>query len=279
MGWAIAPCGGSKNFVMNMTKQIGSSNSEDGTPLDSSYCLETLSESVRYYQWIYGLMRPYLGARVVELGAGIGNLTTLLLSDKRAVVAIDTDERLIARHRQRVSEPKRLLTECVPLQQLAQRPSFHGQFDSVVSANVLEHVPDGEHGEILSSSFDVLRPGGYSVHWVPAFESIYGSLDRLFLHHRRYRKRQLCSLFQKAGFEIVSCEYWNLVGFFSWWVTGRVFSATKISPSMAEAFDRYVVPIASRLEPALWRPFGQSLLIVARRPYSQYTSRKMTVGS
>ena len=69
----------------------------------------------------------------------------------------------------------------------------------MISANVLEHVPDGEHDEILSCSFDVLRPGGYSVHWVPAFESIYGSLDRLFLHHRRYKKRQLCSLFEKAG--------------------------------------------------------------------------------
>lgn len=255
---------------MNMNKNMGSTNPEDGILIDSSYCLETLSESVRYYEWIYGLMRPYLGARVVELGAGIGNLTTLLLGEERTVVAIDTDERLIARHRQRVSASNRLITECVSLQQLAGRLSYREQFDSVISANVLEHIPDEEQDEVLASSFDVLCPGGYSIHWVPAFESLYGSLDRVFLHHRRYRKKQLSSLFEKAGFEILSCEYWNLVGFFAWWVSGRVLCSTGISHSAADAFDRYVVPIVSRIEPSLWRPFGQSLLIVARRPHSQH---------
>lgn len=265
MGRLIALSGCSKKFTVNMIKQIGSSEGQDGAQPSSSYCLETLAESVQYYQWIYGLMRPYLGSRVMELGAGIGNLTALLLGDERVVVAIDTDERMTERLRQRVAPTTRLLTECVSLQGLSRRPSSRERFDSVVSANVLEHVPDGAHEEILSCSFDVLRPGGYSVHWVPAFESIYGSLDRLFLHHRRYKKRQLSSLFEKAGFEIVSCEYWNLVGFFAWWVTGRLLGSTEISPSAAEVFDRYVVPISSRIEPKLWRPFGQSLLIVAQR--------------
>ncbi len=265
MGRLVAPSGCSKEFAVNMIKQIGPSEGQDGGHPSSPYCLETLAESVQYYQWIYGVMRPYLGSRVMELGAGIGNLTALLLGDERAVVAIDTDEQMIERHRQRVPATTRLLMECVSLQELARRPSYRERFDSVISANVLEHVPDGEHDEILSCSFDVLRPGGYSVHWVPAFESIYGSLDRLFLHHRRYKKRQLCSLFEKAGFKIVSCEYWNLVGFFAWWLTGRVLGSTEISPSAAEVFDRYVVPIASRIESRLWRPFGQSLLIVAQR--------------
>ena len=56
------------------------------------------------------------------------------------------------------------------------------------------------------------------------------------------------------------------MGFFSWWFSGRVLAVTRISGRAAEAFDRYVVPIASRVEPRLWRPFGQSLLVVARRP-------------
>ncbi len=36
------------------------------------YSLEITSEAVHYNQWIYDLMYPYLGTRVLELGAGIG---------------------------------------------------------------------------------------------------------------------------------------------------------------------------------------------------------------
>ena len=101
----------------------------------------------------------------MELGAGIGNLTALLLGDERAVVAIDTDEQMIERHRQRVPATTRLLMECVSLQELARRPSYRERFDSVISANVLEHVPDlhglhrfvASHNLYRSRTFEVDR--------------------------------------------------------------------------------------------------------------------------
>jgi SAM-dependent methyltransferase len=233
---------------------------------ESGFCLETLSEAVQYYDWVYSLMCPYLGQQVLELGAGIGNLTTYLLGRGRLVTAIDTDERIIVLHRHRVPADPRLLTKCVSIQELSARPACLGQFDSVVSSNVLEHLPDEVETEVVRASFELLRPGGFSVHWVPAFQTIFGSLDRAFMHHRRYRRNQLRALFRRAGFEVVSCQYWNLVGFFGWWFTGRILCATGISSTQMLAFDRYVVPVIRRMEPWVWRPFGQSILIVARRP-------------
>jgi len=231
----------------------------------NDYSLETLSEATHYNEWIYELMRPYLGRCVLELGTGIGNHTPNLLRDDRTVVSIDINEDLIRGHRERVPANPRLTVLCTSIQDLAGNPHYERAFDSVVSSNVLEHIPDGIDRDVVRGMYRVLRQGGYAAHWVPACQMLFGSLDRSFGHHRRYNRTSAKALFKDAGFEIVSCEYWNLPGFFSWWLSGRVLNMQSISPSSALTFDRFVVPILRRIEPWIWRPFGQSLLLVARK--------------
>ena len=45
-------------------------------------------EAQNYRQWMYRRIAPFLGRRILEVGAGIGNFTTLLL-DRELVVALD----------------------------------------------------------------------------------------------------------------------------------------------------------------------------------------------
>lgn len=185
------------------------------------YSLEITSEAVHYNQWIYDLMRPYLGARVLELGAGIGVMTPFFLLEGREVTAIDIDEQLIHRHRQRVAASPRLTVSCVSIQELAAKNEYREAFDAVVSSNVLEHIPDGTDREAVIAMSGLLRPGGFAVHWVPACQCIFGSLDASFGHQRRYNRKMAQALFGQAGFEIVSCQYWNMPGFVGWWLYGR----------------------------------------------------------
>lgn len=231
----------------------------------SEYSLETLSEAVQYIEFVYDLMRPYLGQRVLELGAGIGNLTPLFLGGGTSVVAIDIDPNLVRIHRDRVGDHSGLTVECVSLQEVSRRPHLHGMFDSIVSSNVLEHIPDGTVEEVVRAMHILLKPGGYAVHWVPAFPALFGSLDEVFHHCRRYTKASARILFESAGFEVASVSYWNMPGFFGWWLYGRVLRVHSIPRASALTFDRYIVPVLRVLEPRIWKPFGQSLLIAARR--------------
>src|SRR4030095_9694578 len=41
--------------------------------------LEAMSFAVNYHRWILSIFEPYLGARVVEVGAGTGSFSELLL--------------------------------------------------------------------------------------------------------------------------------------------------------------------------------------------------------
>src|SRR5574341_1533830 len=229
------------------------------------YSLEITSEAVRYNQWIYDLMYPYLGTRVLELGAGIGVMTPFFLREGREVMAIDIDEQLIHRHRQRVAASARLTVSCVSIQELASKSEYREAFDAVVSSNVLEHIPDGTEREAVKAMSSLLRPGGFAVHWVPAFQCILGSLDASFGHQRRYNRKMACALFRQTGCQIISCQYWNMPGFIGWWLYGRRRNIKALPRSFTLAYDRFVMPFIRVIEPRLWRPFGQSLLIVARR--------------
>jgi len=59
----------------------------------------------------------------------------------------------------------------------------------------LEHIPDDAMGDVVAAMLAVLKPGGHAVHWVPAFEGIFGTIDESFGHYRRYDRKTASKLF------------------------------------------------------------------------------------
>ena len=93
-------------------------------------------------------------------------------------------------------------------------------------------------------------------------------MDRLAGHHRRYTRKGLAATLVSTGFRIERLEYFNLLGFFGWFVTGRLLRPRDLrDPGLAtqiRLFDR-LVPALNRIEARVRLPFGQSLLAVAER--------------
>jgi SAM-dependent methyltransferase len=135
-------------------------------------------------------------------------------------------------------------------------------FETIVLLNALEHLPDDD--KALAQIREGLEPGGHVVLFVPAFEVLYGQLDRRIGHHRRYRRAELVAQVERAGFEVAVARYVNLPGFFSWLVAGRVRRSLP-SPRLVRSSDRFLVPMVRAMETIAAPPFGQSLLVIARR--------------
>jgi hypothetical protein len=57
----------------------------------------------------------------------------------------------------------------------------------------------------------------------------------------------------------------NAVGFFGWWANSHIFKRDVQSAGQIGIFDRYIVPVSSRLEGIIAPPFGQSLFVVLRK--------------
>ncbi len=63
--------------------------------------------------------------------------------------------------------------------------------DAIVSANLLEHVPDDV--EALRQMFNAVKPGGQVGSVVPAGRRLYDYYDRFLHHERRYGRHELSS--------------------------------------------------------------------------------------
>jgi SAM-dependent methyltransferase len=215
--------------------------------------------AVNYFDWQRRIVIPHLGRRVLEIGCGMGNFTKHLL-DRESVIAIDAEPACIDAHRAKFGVYPNV-SSCV---QDVLDPAFlslkDSLPDSIVCLNVLEHV-DG-HLAALRQMYAVLPDGGRVVLIVPAFESLYGPIDALLGHYRRYSKRSLRRAAESAGFVPQQLRYMNSIGFFGWWFNARILRATEQTEGQIRFFDSKIVPFLAAMESIVTPPFGQSLFAV-----------------
>jgi hypothetical protein len=133
-----------------------------------------------------------------------------------------------------------------------------------VSFNVLEHIPDDMAA--LRAARSVVRPGGYVVHFVPAFPALMSQFDRDIGHFRRYRLGTFVRMAHAAGLQVERAHYVNMPGFFAWFIMMRLLRRRPSPGPLLWLWDRIVIRVEQRLERLVRAPFGQSLLLVARVP-------------
>jgi SAM-dependent methyltransferase len=141
------------------------------------------------------------------------------------------------------------------------------EFDTVICLNVLEHVEDDLRA--LSHMQSVLKPGGRLVLLVPAFQFLYGTVDRSLDHYRRYTRKSLLPRMRAAGFEIERSFYMNVIGMAGWFLNNRVLKRREENADQIEMFDRYIAPVAERIEKIIPPPFGLSLIAIGQKGYAE----------
>jgi SAM-dependent methyltransferase len=219
--------------------------------------LERLAAAPRFNRWMFERLAPWVGTQVLEIGSGIGNLSTFL-ADRPHVTLTDTEPYYLERLRERFRDSPNVAVTRLYL------PDVDGalaaeRFDTVVCLNVLEHVADDVGS--LRAIRPLLQPRGRLILLVPALPALFGSLDEALGHQRRYTPRALRDRLAAAGFRARHVEYFNLAGIPGWWLTGRVLRRRMIPAGSLGLFER-LVPLF-RLERWLpWR-IGQSLIAIA----------------
>jgi SAM-dependent methyltransferase len=222
--------------------------------------LERLSAAPAYNRWMFDRLRPWVGRRVLEIGAGIGNMSAFLV-DRERVVLSDTEPAYLARLRERFNARPNVTVVELRLPDPDGRLAAE-RLDTVLCLNVLEHIADDAAS--LRTMRALLAPGGRLVLLVPALRALYGTLDEALGHDRRYTRRELASKLDDAGFRIARLEYFNLAGVPGWWFTGRVLRRRLIPAGALRWYDA-LVPLF-RWETLLpWR-IGQSLIAIGEVP-------------
>jgi FkbM family methyltransferase len=233
-------------------------------PADFNYSgeeLDALGEARNYYRWISSRFAPYLGARMVEVGAGIGTFLSYLLAlrpDAR-VTAIEPADNNFPHLARRFADDPRVTA----VHGYLDGAVASGAADAVVAVNVMEHVEDD--AAFLRHAARALAPGGHLLLFVPALPALFGTLDQAFEHYRRYTRPALLEKLRAAGLEPVEVRYMNVTGIAAWWLWSKVLRRRTITAGDARVYDRWVVPVVRFLEDRFTPPVGNALLAIARK--------------
>lgn len=222
-----------------------------------------MKRATNYLAWQKRLISPYTGSRILEIGAGIGNITRMLAASAKVVVALEPNEfcynQLINMARQ---EPR-----IRPIKAFAENIGAHlnsddtkEKFDCVVSTNVFEHIPDDRAA--LHAIRPWLRPRARIIIQVPAGMWAFGKIDEALGHYRRYDKKSVKALFKEIPGRFLELRYYNTLGILGWWVNAKLRKSVTQSNSQIWLFDRIILPPQCLVEGIIRPPFGQTIFCV-----------------
>jgi glycosyltransferase involved in cell wall biosynthesis len=214
-----------------------------------------------FNRWLCDTLRPYVGARVLEIGAGIGNLSAKLVPRDHYTVA-DINPHCL-RYLRNFTEGKPYMDVCrADLSRAEDFAPLAGRYDTVILINLLEHMAD-EAGA-LRNVRTALNPGGRAIVLVPQNPRLYGSLDDVLGHRRRYTRTTLRAALEAEGFAIDQMFDFNRVTTPAWWFNGRLLRHRQFSQVQLKIVNS-LIWLFRGLEYVLpWQ--GVSLIAVARWP-------------
>ena len=205
-------------------------------------------------------IQPYVGTRVLEIGAGIGNLSQFLAARRKSYTASDIDEEHLARLRARLHRPNLSLIRCdLSAPRISRR---RGQRRYRHLPERAEHIEDDAVG---LRNIARAVPGEWRIVLVPQDQSIYGTLDEVLGHYRRYSEAELRKKMEAAGFQVDRVLHFNRVTRPGWWFNGRVLKRRHFSRFQLWWFDRMVW---------LWRRIDR--LTLARGLHHRYRPKEVT---
>jgi 2-polyprenyl-3-methyl-5-hydroxy-6-metoxy-1,4-benzoquinol methylase len=223
--------------------------------------LDALSLAPNFNKWMADTISPFLGERVLEIGAGTGNLTRQLAVRKRYYAATDLGVEHLQSLRNRFQHRPTLEVRRCDVRKEADVSYFEGRIDTVVCLNVLEHVDGAD--EAMRNIYSVLPPGGLAVILVPQGEELFGTLDVVLEHQMRYSKEQLRARVEASGLRVEQIIEFNRISRIGWYLTGKVFKRSTIARTPLRIFNRLVW---------LWRKIdaslpwgGVSIIAIARK--------------
>lgn len=225
--------------------------------------LEAISQAAAFNEWMYNTIAPFCSGKIIELGSGIGNISTFFIRDKKDIILSDLRDnyRQYLRDKFHLSEPNVRSVDMVHENFDKEYADLIGQFDTVFALNVVEHIED--HHLAMRNAAKLLKKNGNLIILVPAYPWLYNAFDRELGHYRRFTKKTL-SLFIPNNVELLQMSYFNFAGIPGWFVSGSLLKKKEISPKAMRLFDR-ALPMVKLIDALSFKKVGLSVWFVAQK--------------
>ncbi|RYE57424.1 MAG: class I SAM-dependent methyltransferase [Sphingobacteriales bacterium] len=217
--------------------------------------LEVMQEAVNYNAYLLNLVVRFARStkNLIDFGAGIGTFAKVVEERGFQVHCIEPDSKQAERIKLAGFQVDLDITDLET-----------ESCDFMYSFNVFEHIENDQY--VMRECFRVLKPGGKILIYVPAFSILYSSMDKKVGHIRRYRRDELKSKIEQAGFIVETSEYVDSLGF----VASLLFKwigndSGTLNRGSLIFYDRVVFPISRALDYIFKYTLGKNTFVVARK--------------
>jgi SAM-dependent methyltransferase len=138
-------------------------------------------------------------ARILDAGCGSGR-NMIELARRGTVTGVELSVPSVEKARQRACGE-------VVEGSVLEMPFADGSFDLAVSLDVVEHLEDDLGA--LREMRRTVAPGGALLLTVPAYQWLWSGHDEINHHQRRYTRRSLQAVAERAGWSQVRTTYFN----------------------------------------------------------------------
>ncbi|MFD0990243.1 class I SAM-dependent methyltransferase [Mariniflexile jejuense] len=234
--------------------------------LSGAITLNVISEAYKFNQWMYETIKPYCKGKILEIGSGIGNISHFFIKDGYDIFLSDIRVGYCLELEKKFKTFKNFSgTETINLTDanFDEKYKNHSQkYDTVFALNVVEHIYEDELA--LKNCHKLLSKNGNVIILVPSYQSLFNQFDEELGHYRRYTKTSLANVFSKSDFELIHKQYFNFIGIFGWYMSGKILK-NKTIPKKQMKFYNTLVPIIKIIDKVIFNTFGLSTIIVGKK--------------
>ena len=224
--------------------------------------LELFARAQNWKRYWISRLRPWLGRRVLEVGAGMGANTLLLRTGaEQRWVCLEPDPQLVAKLKESLARSSFTPNSETCIGVVSSLPAQE-MFDTILYIDVLEHIED-DRGE-LARAAEHLEPGGNIIVLAPAHNWLFSEFDRSIGHYRRYTAPMLAALTPSA-LQPVKSFYLDSVGLLASAANRFILSQALPNVGQIKFWDKVLVPCSRVLDVLTAGRLGKSVVAVWRK--------------
>jgi ubiquinone/menaquinone biosynthesis C-methylase UbiE len=222
--------------------------------------LSILGSAYNYLDIQYGTIKKYVGRRVLEIGAGIGN-QIVRISEKKPDLIMAIEKNPIFCDVLKAKFGDRVEVVCGNIETICDNENvFSGKnLDTIIAMNILEHIEKDE--DCIRKLSRHLESRGRIILVNPAFKVLYSKLDQQYGHYRRYSKKAMEKYALNLKMAMIENRYFNLAGWFGWLIFAKIGRCSCINRRSMALFNS-VLKMLDKIESKIKPPMGLSLLTV-----------------
>ena len=221
--------------------------------------LELFSAAVNWKTYFAEALAPYIGDRVLEVGAGIGsNIPYLRTPAVREWTSLEPDPELARRIGERIAAGE-LPASCRVIAGTLADIDAESRFDTILYIDVLEHIPDD--AAELSRAARVLAPGGNLIVLAPAHQFLFSPFDAAIGHFRRYNARSLATV-GPTECRLRHRQMLDGAGLLASLANRLLLRQSSPTKAQIAFWDRVLVPISRGLDRLTGHRVGKTVIVV-----------------